>query len=221
MARACPHTQQRVGTQRGPAHHELVLSRVADTCIREPHSHLAVFVMQRGGRGHLDFIQNMEYKFVELLSCAFVASDDEVRCIWPLNEHCARSELAASSAASSRVGPRPPPALMATHPDRHSWPPTPTATCPHGHPPRPPSALMATHPVRDLPSWPPTPPRVPHSRIAAPAYAVPIRTAGLSCPPIRRGACRSCPPPPIDWPNRRRYANRSRTVTTPSSRASP
>jgi hypothetical protein len=33
--------------------------------------------MQRGGRGHLDFIQNMEYKFVELLSCAFAAADDE------------------------------------------------------------------------------------------------------------------------------------------------
>jgi len=54
-----------------------ILIRMLDTCIREPHSHLAVFVMQRGGRGHLDFIQNMEYKFVELLSCAFVASDDE------------------------------------------------------------------------------------------------------------------------------------------------
>ena len=51
-----------------------VLTRMLDTCIREPHSHLAVFVMQRGGKGHLDFIQNMEYKFVELLSCSFVAS---------------------------------------------------------------------------------------------------------------------------------------------------
>ena len=54
-----------------------VLIRMLDTCIREPHSHLAVFVMQRGGKGHLDFIQNMEYKFVELLSLAFTASDDE------------------------------------------------------------------------------------------------------------------------------------------------
>ena len=54
-----------------------VLTRMLDTCIREPSSHLAVFVMQRGGRGHLDFIQNMEYKFVELLSCAFMAADDE------------------------------------------------------------------------------------------------------------------------------------------------
>ena len=34
-----------------------VLTRMLDTCIREPHSHLAVFVMQRGGRAHLDFIQ--------------------------------------------------------------------------------------------------------------------------------------------------------------------
>lgn len=33
--------------------------------------------MQRGGRAHLDFIQNMEYKFVELLSTAFIASDEE------------------------------------------------------------------------------------------------------------------------------------------------
>jgi len=54
-----------------------VLIRMLNTCIREPHSHLAVFVMQRGGRAHLDFIQNMEYKFVELLSCAFVASPEE------------------------------------------------------------------------------------------------------------------------------------------------
>ena len=56
------------------AEYPSVLTRMLDTCIREPHSHLAVFVMQRGGRGHLDFIQNMEYKFVELLSCSFVAS---------------------------------------------------------------------------------------------------------------------------------------------------
>ena len=27
----------------------------------------------------LDFIQNMEYKFVELLSCDFIASPEEVR----------------------------------------------------------------------------------------------------------------------------------------------
>ncbi len=54
-----------------------VLTRMLDTCIKQPQAHLAVFVMQRGGKGHLDFIQNMEYKFVELLSCSFVASDEE------------------------------------------------------------------------------------------------------------------------------------------------
>ena len=31
-------------------------------------SHLAVFVIEREGLARLDFIQNMEYKFVELLS---------------------------------------------------------------------------------------------------------------------------------------------------------
>lgn len=33
-----------------------------------PCSHLAVFVIEREGLARLDFIQNMEYKFVELLS---------------------------------------------------------------------------------------------------------------------------------------------------------
>jgi hypothetical protein len=67
------------------ADYPAVLTRMLDACIREPHSHLAVFVMGRGGRAHLDFIQNMEYKFVELLSCAFVASDDETT-----RQSCAR-----------------------------------------------------------------------------------------------------------------------------------
>ena len=44
-------------------------------CVR---SHLAVFVILSDGRARLDFIQNMEYKFVELLSAMFVRSSDEV-----------------------------------------------------------------------------------------------------------------------------------------------
>merc|ERR1712166_1490295 len=59
------------------AEYAAVLIRMLNTCIKEPLQHLAVFVMQRGGRAHLDFIQNMEYKFVELLSTSFVASDEE------------------------------------------------------------------------------------------------------------------------------------------------
>ena len=76
-----------------------VLTRMLDTCIREPHSHLAVFVMQRGGKGHLDFIQNMEYKFVELLSCSFSASDDEtVRQSIAFRYNAVKSRLALMQA---------------------------------------------------------------------------------------------------------------------------
>lgn len=34
--------------------------------------------MQKEGTGRLDFIQNMEYKFIELLSIDFVNSNDDV-----------------------------------------------------------------------------------------------------------------------------------------------
>jgi hypothetical protein len=54
-----------------------VVIRMLNQCIKEPHSYLAVFVMQRDGRARLDFIQNMEYKFVELLSGDFIASPEE------------------------------------------------------------------------------------------------------------------------------------------------
>ena len=37
-----------------------------------------MFVILSDGRARLDFIQNMEYKFVELLSAMFVRSSDEV-----------------------------------------------------------------------------------------------------------------------------------------------
>jgi hypothetical protein len=76
-----------------------VLTRMLDTCIGQPHSHLAVFVMQRGGRGHLDFIQNMEYKFVELLSLSFVASEDEdVRQSISFRYNAVKSRLALMQA---------------------------------------------------------------------------------------------------------------------------
>jgi len=54
-----------------------VLIRMLNNCIREPHNHLAVFVMQQDGSARLDFIQNMEYKFVELMSCQFTRSSEE------------------------------------------------------------------------------------------------------------------------------------------------
>ncbi|CAJ1367820.1 unnamed protein product [Effrenium voratum] len=55
-----------------------VVIKMLNNCIKEPHSFLAVFVMQRNGHARLDFIQNMEYKFVELLSLSFNASPEEV-----------------------------------------------------------------------------------------------------------------------------------------------
>ena len=55
-----------------------VLLKTLNSCIKEPHTHLAVFVMQNNGEARLDFIQNMEYKFVELLSCKFAASAEGV-----------------------------------------------------------------------------------------------------------------------------------------------
>jgi hypothetical protein len=43
-------------------------------------SYIAVFIMQKEGTARLDFIQNIEYKFIELLSLDFVNSpDDTVR----------------------------------------------------------------------------------------------------------------------------------------------
>ncbi|GMI62599.1 hypothetical protein ScalyP_jg1629 [Parmales sp. scaly parma] len=55
-----------------------VLIRMLNNCIKEPHSHLAVFVMKHDVDARLDFIQNMEYKFVELMSCHFIRSPEEI-----------------------------------------------------------------------------------------------------------------------------------------------
>lgn len=45
---------------------------------QEPHTFLAVFIMNREGQGRLDFIQNVSFKFVELLSIPFARSSDDV-----------------------------------------------------------------------------------------------------------------------------------------------
>ncbi|OMJ79380.1 hypothetical protein SteCoe_20627 [Stentor coeruleus] len=55
-----------------------ILVRMLNACIKEPHSFLAVFIMHRDGRARLDFIQNIEYKFIELLSLDFVATSEEL-----------------------------------------------------------------------------------------------------------------------------------------------
>uniref|UniRef100_A0A7S0XE79 Spindle assembly abnormal protein 6 N-terminal domain-containing protein n=1 Tax=Mantoniella antarctica TaxID=81844 RepID=A0A7S0XE79_9CHLO len=60
------------------AEYPSVIVRNLNHCIKEPHSHLAVFVMMRDGSARLDFIQNMEYKFVELLSLNFLSSPEDM-----------------------------------------------------------------------------------------------------------------------------------------------
>mmetsp|Transcript_25939 Transcript_25939/g.38412 ORF Transcript_25939/g.38412 Transcript_25939/m.38412 type:complete len:221 (-) Transcript_25939:191-853(-) len=55
-----------------------VLIRMLNACIREPHTHLAIFIASGEGDGRLDFIQNMEYKFVELVSCRCQRSSEEM-----------------------------------------------------------------------------------------------------------------------------------------------
>eukprot|EP00347_Sterkiella_histriomuscorum_P017734 403348200 len=55
-----------------------ILIKMVNSCIKEPHSFLAVFIMNRDGTAKLDFIQNIEYKFIELLSADFMASSEEI-----------------------------------------------------------------------------------------------------------------------------------------------
>ena len=55
-----------------------VLIKMLNNCIKEPHSHLAVFIMQYDGQARLEFIQNLSYKFVELLTCNFGRPPDEL-----------------------------------------------------------------------------------------------------------------------------------------------
>lgn len=52
--------------------------KLFNNCITEPHCFIAVFIMQKDGSARLDFIQNIEYKFIELLSLDFANSPDEV-----------------------------------------------------------------------------------------------------------------------------------------------
>ena len=60
------------------AHTRMDTRTVLNNCIKEPHSFLAVFVMNRDGSAKLDFIQNIEYKFIELLSADFMASNEDI-----------------------------------------------------------------------------------------------------------------------------------------------
>lgn len=54
-----------------------VLIKMFNSCVKEPQSFLAIFTIQKNGKARLDFIKNMEYKFIELLVCDFIQSSEE------------------------------------------------------------------------------------------------------------------------------------------------
>jgi len=81
-----------------------VLARSLNQAIKEPQTHLAVFIMNRDGQARLDFIQNMEYKFVELLSVAFLRSpDDLIRASISFRYNATKSKLAIVSSKLTEV----------------------------------------------------------------------------------------------------------------------
>ena len=55
-----------------------VLIKMLNACIREPKTHLAILVLYIDGDAKLEFIQNMEYKHVELMTLQCKQSDDEM-----------------------------------------------------------------------------------------------------------------------------------------------
>lgn len=55
-----------------------VLVRMFNSCIADPHQYLALLVLGDAGAGRLDFVQNLQYRFVDLLSLSTVESDDDV-----------------------------------------------------------------------------------------------------------------------------------------------
>ena len=76
-----------------------ILIKMVNSCIKEPHSFLAVFIMNPDGSAKLDFIQNIEYKFIELLSCDFFASPgDTVRQSITFRYNSVKSKVALMEA---------------------------------------------------------------------------------------------------------------------------
>lgn len=55
-----------------------ILIRMLNSCIREPSVHIGIFVLLNDNDARLDFIQNMEYKYVELMCINFQSSPADV-----------------------------------------------------------------------------------------------------------------------------------------------
>jgi hypothetical protein len=63
-----------------------IVVQMLNACIKDPHRCMAVMYIDEDKKGRLDFIQNMEYKFVELLSLEFSpATEVEVSDVFALS----------------------------------------------------------------------------------------------------------------------------------------
>ena len=72
-----------------------VLIKMLNNCIKEPHSFLAVYAMQKSGEAKLEFIQNMEYKFMELMECNFqLCSEEAIRQMISFRYNSMKSKVA-------------------------------------------------------------------------------------------------------------------------------
>jgi len=77
----------------------VTLLKMLNRCIREPQTYLAVLLLGSDGNATLDFIQNLEYKFVNLLSLPFRESADAtVRQHISYRYNAVRSRLALMTA---------------------------------------------------------------------------------------------------------------------------
>lgn len=53
-----------------------ILIKMLNACIKSPHINLAIFSLHNDSEARLDFIQNMEYKFVELMYCVCIRTPE-------------------------------------------------------------------------------------------------------------------------------------------------
>lgn len=60
------------------AEYPSILIRMLNSCIKSPHINLGIFTLLNDVEARLDFIQNMEYKFVELMYCACMKTPEAV-----------------------------------------------------------------------------------------------------------------------------------------------
>ena len=55
-----------------------ILIKMLNACIKSPHINLAIFSLHNDSEARLDFIQNMEYKFLDLLVLPFHECSDAI-----------------------------------------------------------------------------------------------------------------------------------------------